>query len=44
MEKPIENVLGFITVLPGAFSSYRWDALNQPEVLWEFYFKFLRTG
>ena len=28
LQKPIESVCGFLTVLPGAFSAFRWMAVE----------------
>ncbi|OMJ86624.1 hypothetical protein SteCoe_11840 [Stentor coeruleus] len=44
-DKALESLIGYITVLPGAFSAYRYKSLMIDDIdgpLWNYYFKSLR--
>lgn len=43
VDKHFESLFGFVSVLPGAFSAYRWEALNNNDTLGE-YFKTIDEG
>jgi len=50
MDKMLESLSGYIMVLPGCFSGYRWEALREDEKLdemgplWQHYFRSMRMN
>ena len=38
LDKALESVIGYVSVLPGAFSAYRWSCINCPDTM-KAYFK-----
>jgi len=44
VDKNFESLFGFVSVLPGAFSAYRWECLNKYETSLKEYFKTIDEG
>lgn len=44
LQKPIESLCGFLTVLPGAFSAFRWAAIEGEPLRRYFYGLYSQVG